>query len=174
MTFSNIFDRIGSRLIGLKLVGSSISPDLCIGIIIECFHGFGNTFVNIDVLIINVIYGIVTIRLSLICWRLILSCPVDLVFLSFDMANITSAACTGWGLHNQDFLVIRGCVLSCSACMPNPLVWCLCLTSLYVFSPAVAKKLLKVLALMVGFWKLHLFCFDFKGIRVALVGSRCL
>ena len=28
MTFSNIFDRIGSRLIGLKLVGSSISPDL--------------------------------------------------------------------------------------------------------------------------------------------------
>ena len=65
MTFSNIFDRIGSRLIGLKLVGSSTSPDLRIGIIIECFHGFGNTFVTIDVLIINVIYGIVTIKLSL-------------------------------------------------------------------------------------------------------------
>ena len=67
MTFSNIFDRIGSRLIGLKLVGSPISPDLWIGIIIEWFHGFGNTFVTIDVLIINVIYGIVTIRLSLTC-----------------------------------------------------------------------------------------------------------
>ena len=38
-----------------------------IGILIECFHGFGNTSVTIDVLIINVIYGIVTIRLSLIC-----------------------------------------------------------------------------------------------------------
>ena len=67
MTFSNIFDRIGSRLIGLKLVGSSISPDLWIGIIIGCFHGFGNTFVTIDVLIINVTYEIVTIRLSLTC-----------------------------------------------------------------------------------------------------------
>ena len=50
MTFSNIFDRIASRLIGLKLVGSSISSDLWIGIIIECFYGFGNTFVTIDVL----------------------------------------------------------------------------------------------------------------------------
>ena len=39
MTFSNIFDRIGSKLIGLKFVGSSISPDLWIGIIMECFHG---------------------------------------------------------------------------------------------------------------------------------------
>ena len=68
MTFSNIFDRIGgSKLIGLKIVGSSISPDLWIGIIIESFHGFGNTFMTIDVLIINVMYGIVTIRLSLIC-----------------------------------------------------------------------------------------------------------
>ena len=67
MTFSNIFDRIGSKLIGLKFVGSSISPDLWIGIIIECFHGLGNTFVTIDVLIINVIYEIVTIRLSLTC-----------------------------------------------------------------------------------------------------------
>ena len=67
MTFSNIFDRIGSKLIGLKFVGCAISPDLWIGIIIECFHGFGNTFVTIDVLIINVIYGIVTIRLSLTC-----------------------------------------------------------------------------------------------------------
>ena len=67
MTFFNIFDRIGSKLINLKFVGSSISPYLWIGIIIECFHGFGNTFVTIDILIINVIYGIVTIRLSLIC-----------------------------------------------------------------------------------------------------------
>ena len=67
MIFSNIFDRIGSILIGLKLVGSSISPDLWIGIIIQRFHGFGNTFVTINVLIINVIYGIVTIRLSLTC-----------------------------------------------------------------------------------------------------------
>ena len=113
MTFSNIFDRIGSKLIGLKFVSSSISPDLWIGIIIKCFHGFGNTFVTIDVLIINVIHGISTIRLSLICWRTIRSCPVDLVFLSFDIANITSAACTGWGLHNEDFLLVRGCVLSC-------------------------------------------------------------
>ena len=113
MTFSNIFDRIGSKLIGLKFVGSSISPDFWIGIIIECFHSFGNTSATIDVLIINVIYGIVTIRLSLTCWRLIWSCPVDLVFLSFDIASITSAACTGWGLHNEDFLVILGCVLSC-------------------------------------------------------------
>ena len=67
MIFSNIFDTIGSKLIGLKFVGSSTSPDLWIGTIIECFHGLGNTFVTIDVLIINVIYGIVTIRLSLIC-----------------------------------------------------------------------------------------------------------
>ena len=67
MTFSNIFDRIESKLIDLKLVGSSISPDLWIGIIIECFHGSRNTFVTIDVLIINVIYWMVTIRLSLIC-----------------------------------------------------------------------------------------------------------
>ena len=50
-----------------EMVGSSISPDLWIGIIIECFHGFRNTFVTIDVLIINVIYGIVTIRLSSTC-----------------------------------------------------------------------------------------------------------
>ena len=62
MIFYNIFDRIGSKLIGLKFVGSSISPDLWIGMIIECFHGFGNTFVTIDVLIIDVIYGILTIR----------------------------------------------------------------------------------------------------------------
>ena len=67
MTFSNIFDRIGSKLNGLKFVGSSISPDLWIGIIIECFLGLGNAFVTIDVLIINVIYGIVTLRLSLTC-----------------------------------------------------------------------------------------------------------
>ena len=97
MTFSSIFDRIGSKLIVLKIAGYSVSPDLCIGMIIECFHGFGNTLVTIDVLIINVIYYIVTIRLSLICWRLFSSCPVDIVFLSFDIANITSDACTGWG-----------------------------------------------------------------------------
>ena len=95
MTFSNIFDRIGSKLIGLKFVGSSISPDLWIGVIIECFHGLGNTFVLIDVLIINVIYGIVTIRLSLICWGLIWSWPVDLVFLSFDVANIWADSSAG-------------------------------------------------------------------------------
>ena len=163
MTFSNILDRIESKLIGLKFVGSSISPDIWIGIIIECFHGFENTFVTIDVLIINVIYGKVTIRLPLICWRLIWSCPVDLVFLSFDIANIPSAECTGWGLHNEDFLVIRECVLSCLACPSNRLVWCLCFTSLYVSSPGVAKKLLKVLALMVGFLKFHMVCFDFPG-----------
>ena len=33
------------------------------------------------------------------------------MFLSFDIANIISAACKGWGLHNEDFFVIRGCVL---------------------------------------------------------------
>ena len=33
-SFSNIFDRIGSKLIGLKFVGSSISPDLWIGLLI--------------------------------------------------------------------------------------------------------------------------------------------
>ena len=49
---------IGSKLIGLKFVGSSISPDLWIGIMMECFLGLGNTFVTIDELIINVIYGI--------------------------------------------------------------------------------------------------------------------
>ena len=163
MNFFNIFDRIGSKLISLKFDGSSISPDLWIGMIIECFHGFGNTFVTIDVLIINAIYGIVTIRLSLLCLRLIWSCPVDLVFLSFDIANITSAACTGWELHNEDFLVIRGCVLSWQACTSNPLVWCLCFTPLYVFSPAVAKKIVEGLALLVEFWKLHLVCFDFPG-----------
>ena len=56
MTFSNILDRIESKLIGLKFVGTSISPDTRIGIIIECFHGLGNTFVAIDVLIIGVMY----------------------------------------------------------------------------------------------------------------------
>ena len=132
-------------------------------IIIECLHSLGNTLVTIDVLIIIVMYGIVTIRLSLTCWRLIWSFPVDFVFLSFDITNITSAAFTGWGLHNEDFLVIRGCVLSCVACTSNPLVWCLCSTSLCVFSPFVAKKVFKVLAHMVGFWKFHLFCFDFLG-----------
>ena len=66
MTFSNILNRIGSKLIGLKFVSSSISPDLRIGIFIECLHGLGNTVVAIDVLIISVIYGILTIRLSLI------------------------------------------------------------------------------------------------------------
>ena len=44
MTFSNIFDNIESKLIGLKCVGSSISPYLWSSIVIECFHGFGNTF----------------------------------------------------------------------------------------------------------------------------------
>ena len=62
-------------------------------------------------------------KLSLICWRLLWSCPVDLVFLSFNIANNTSGACTG--LHDEDFLVIRGCVLSCLAYTSNPLVWCL-------------------------------------------------
>ena len=67
MIFSNIFDRIESKLIGLKFVSSLISHGLRIGIIIECFHGLGNTFVTIYVFIINVIDRIVTIRLSLIC-----------------------------------------------------------------------------------------------------------
>ena len=56
MIFSNIFEWIGSKLIGLQFVGYSISPDLWIGIMIGCFHDFGNTFVTIDVLIINVLY----------------------------------------------------------------------------------------------------------------------
>ena len=62
------------KLIGLQFVGSSMSPDLWIGIIItECFHNLGNTFVIIiDVLIMSVMYGIVK-RLSLICCRLIIS-----------------------------------------------------------------------------------------------------
>ena len=66
MTFSYIFDRIGSKLISLKFVGSLISPDLWIGIIIEYFYGFGNTFVTINVLIINVLYGIITLKINLI------------------------------------------------------------------------------------------------------------
>ena len=37
MTFSNIFDRIGSKLIGLKFVGSSISPNLWIGCMDQVF-----------------------------------------------------------------------------------------------------------------------------------------
>ena len=45
MTFSNIFDWIGGKLIGLKRVGSSIPHDLWIGIIKEYFHGLRNTFV---------------------------------------------------------------------------------------------------------------------------------
>ena len=49
------------------------------GIIIEYFHDLGNTVVIIGVLIMRVMYGIVTIRLSLICCRLIRSCQVDLV-----------------------------------------------------------------------------------------------
>ena len=53
------------------------------------------------------------------------------VFLSFNIANITSAACMGDGLHNEDFHVIRGCVLSC-------LAW----TSMHmVFEGEVAVKL---------------------------------
>ena len=141
ITFFYIFDRIGSKLICLKFVGTSISLDLWIGIIIECFHNSGNTYVLIfDVLIMRVMYGIVTTRLSLICCRLIWSCPVDIVFLSFDIANVTSTACTGWGLHNEVFLVIRGLVLSCIECTSSPLVCCLCFTSLYVFHSAVEKN----------------------------------
>ena len=94
MRFSNIFDRIGSKLIGLRFVGSSISPDLWIGIIIGCLHGLENTVVTSDVLIISVIYGIIAIRLSFIL-RLIRSCLGDLAFFSFDIANITSDVCTG-------------------------------------------------------------------------------
>ena len=40
---------------------------------------------------------------------------------------------------------------------------CRLFRSLHVFSPAVAKNLLKVLALMVGFCKLHLVFFNFPG-----------
>ena len=69
---------------------------LWIGIIIECFLDLGNIFVAIiDVFIMRVMYGIVTRRLTLICCRLIWSYPIDLVFLSFDIANVTSASCTG-------------------------------------------------------------------------------
>ena len=64
MTFSNIFDKTGSKFSCQKFVGSSISPDLWIGIIKEYFHGLGNTFVIIAVLIINVIYIIHY------CWKL--------------------------------------------------------------------------------------------------------
>ena len=67
MTFSNNFDKIGSKLIGLKFDGSSISPALWIGIILECFRGLGNTLVTIDELTTTVMYEIVTIKLSLIC-----------------------------------------------------------------------------------------------------------
>ena len=67
MTSTNILNMIGSKLFSLKFVGSSISPDLWIGIINECFHGLGNTFVAIDVLIISEMYGIVKIKLSFIC-----------------------------------------------------------------------------------------------------------
>ena len=83
-------------------------------------------------------------------------------------------ACTGWGLHNEDFLVIRECFLSCLACPSNPLLWCVCFTSLFVSSSAVAEKLLKVLALLVGFWKLHLVYLDFSGTSSLSIGSRCL
>ena len=113
------------------------------------FHGLGNTFVIIYVLIISVMYLIVTARLFLICWRLIWSCQVDWVFSSFDFPNITSAACTG---GDEDFLVIRSCVLSCITCTLNLSVWCLYCVSFCVFSPAVAKRLLNVLAVIVGFW----------------------
>ena len=170
MTFFNIFDRIGSKLTGLNFIGFSISPDLWIGIIIESFHGFGNAFVTIDVWI-NVIYGIVTIRLSLTCWRLIWSCPVDLVFLCFD---ITSSTCTGWGLHNEDFLVIPECVLSCLSCTSNPLVWCLCFTSLYVLSPAVAKKVVEGAGTYCGGLGNCILFVSIFQVLVALVGSRCL
>ena len=170
MTFANIFDRIRSKLIGLKFVGSSISPDLWISIIIECFHGLGNTFVTIDVLIINLIYGIATIRLSLMCWRLIWSCPVDLVFLSFDIAD---ADCTGWGLHNEDFLVIRGCVPSCLACTSTPLVWCLCFTSLHVFSPALAKKVVEGGYTNGGVLEIAFVLLWFALELFAIAGSRC-
>ena len=59
---SNIFDRIGSKSIGLKFVGSSMSPDLRVDIIIECFHDpgsfydSGNTLVIIDVFKMSVMY----------------------------------------------------------------------------------------------------------------------
>ena len=62
MTFFNIFDRIGSKLIGLKFVGSSISPDLWIGMIIECFHG-SRVVINFYFFKIcqrNVVHGIKT------------------------------------------------------------------------------------------------------------------
>ena len=111
---------------------------------------------TIYVLIINVIYGIVTIRLSLIRWRLIWSCPVDwasiLLILHLPLVRLGNSTKTEY------FLVIRGCVLSCITCTPNQLGWCLCLTSLYIFSPSVAKKVVEGACTNGGFWKLHLFC----------------
>ena len=106
--FSTIFDRIGSNFISLKFVGSSISPDLRIGIIIECSRYSGNTLLIIDVSIIRAMYGVALITFS-ICCSLIWLCQVDLVFVSIDIyiLLVTSAACTGWGLHNGVFSVIR-------------------------------------------------------------------
>ena len=114
--------------------------------------------------IISVMYDIVTMRLFLMRCRLIWSCPVDLVFLSFDIANITSAARTCWGLHHEiSLLVIREWVLSCLVCTSNSLVWCLCLTAMYVFSPVIAKQVAKGACSYGGFRKFHLFCFNFPG-----------
>ena len=169
---SNIFYRMGSKLIGLNLsvfLYRLMNELILIRIaLLPRFRKYLCDYWSIDN-IISVMYCIVTMRLFKICWRLIWSCLVDLISLSFVMANVTSATCTGWGLLNEVFLLLNGTVLLAS----NPLVKCLCFTSLYVFSPIVYffvcflpycfKKLLKVLALFVGLWKLHLYCFDFQG-----------
>ena len=56
-------------------------------------------------------------------------------------ANITSAACRGWGLHNEDFLAIRECVLSC---MPSLHIKSIGMMSLFHdvvrFLPCCRKK----------------------------------
>ena len=151
MTFFNILERIGYKLIRLKFVGFSISPYLWIGIVNRVLPRFRN-FIAIDVLIISIV--IVTIILSLICWRLIWSCPVDLAFLSFDIANITYAACTGWGLHNEDFLVIRGWVFSCMYRMQF-IHWSDANNShLHTFFPCCCRMLLNVLVLDGGVVKI--------------------
>ena len=56
--------------------------------------------------------------------------------------TVTSAACTGWGLHNEDFLVIHRCVLSCLACTSSPLVWPL-FHVVVRFLPCCCKKVIE-------------------------------
>jgi hypothetical protein len=76
MTFSKIFENIGSRAIGLQFDIAVLSPFLYIGIISEYFKRLRNTLVDKDLLIIYVNGDDINIALAFINLMLIPSYPL--------------------------------------------------------------------------------------------------